>query len=294
MVTILDGAGTAAAIRKEVSAEVTELKRAGIAPGLAVVLVGENPASQVYVRNKAADCAEVGINSQVVALPASTTQDELLGRIAALNADAAVSGILIQLPLPKHIAEQEILLAIDWRKDVDAFTPVSMGRLLAGNPLFSPCTPAGIIELLLRHDIDPGGMHVVILGRSNIVGKPLAVMLMQKRRGGNATVTVCHTGTPDIEGHTLTADIIIAAVGAQNTVTADMVRMGAVVVDVGMNRIPDASKKSGSRLVGDVDFDAVSLKASAISPVPGGVGPMTRAVLLQNTLKAARMQHKRH
>lgn len=285
---IISGTELSATIREELKAEVAALAKAGKKPGLAVVLVGEDPASQVYVGSKRRSCVELGINSYSHDLPATCTEKKLLNLIGKLNADPKVNGILVQMPLPKHIDEQKVLNAIDPDKDVDGFHPVNVGRLLNGEPAFAPCTPAGCIEMLLRHGYDPAGKHVVVLGRSNIVGKPVAAMLMQKGPGGNATVTVCHSRTKNLAAITKQADILIAAIGIPEFVKARMVKDGVVVIDVGINRIPDATKKSGARLVGDVDFNAVSKKAKAITPVPGGVGPMTIAMLMKNTVEAAR------
>lgn len=284
----IDGKKIAARIREEVAAEAAELKAAGAEPGLAVVLVGENPASVSYVTAKERACAECGIRSFPVRLPATTSQGELLAEIARLNAHPAVDGILVQLPLPRAIDEQAVIRAIDPEKDVDGFHPVSLGRLVLGLDTFVPCTPAGILELLARSDVDPAGKHVVVVGRSNIVGKPVALLLARKAPGANATVTMCHTGTRNLADFTRTADILVVAAGRPGTVTADMVKPGAVVVDVGVNRIPDASKKAGYRLVGDVDYAGVAPVASLITPVPGGVGPMTIAMLMKSTVKAAR------
>ncbi|MEX2599856.1 MAG: bifunctional methylenetetrahydrofolate dehydrogenase/methenyltetrahydrofolate cyclohydrolase FolD [Dehalococcoidia bacterium] len=285
---LIDGKQMAAEVRAEVAVGVAEVKsQKGVTPGLAAVLVGDDPASAVYVRNKRIACDEAGMFSETIQLPASTGQDELLDLVRQLNGDTRFHGILVQLPLPKHIDERAVILALDPNKDVDGLHPVNGGRLLEGNPRFLPATPAGVQTMLMRSGNDPSGKHVVIIGRSNIVGKPLAALLMQKAPGANATVTVCHTGTRDIGYFSRQADIVVAAVGKVNAVTEDMVREGAVVIDVGINRVEDATKKSGFRLVGDVDFQAVSQKASAITPVPGGVGPMTIAILLTNTLRAA-------
>ena len=287
--TTLDGKRMAEEIRAEVADGVRALReRSGVTPGLAAALVGDDPASAVYVRNKRLACGEAGMFSETFALPRETPQEDLLRLVRELNADARFHGILVQLPLPAHINEREAILAIDPDKDVDGMHPVNGGRLLEGNPRFLPATPAGAQQMLVRSGNDPGGKHVAILGRSNIVGKPLAVLLMQKAAGANATVTVCHTGTPDAGAITRQADIVVAAVGKPRALTADMVAEGAVVIDVGINRVEDASRKTGYRLVGDVDYEAVAEKASAISPVPGGVGPMTIAMLLTNTLRAAR------
>jgi len=284
----IDGKGIAARIRAEVAAEAAELKAAGAEPGLAVVLVGDNPASVSYVTAKERACAECGFRSFPVRLPATASQGELLAEIARLNAHPGVDGILVQLPLPRAIDEQAVIRAIAPEKDVDGFHPVSLGRLVLGLDTFVPCTPAGILELLARSGVDPAGKHVVVVGRSNIVGKPVALLLARKGPGANATVTMCHTGTVDLAAHVRRADILVVAAGRPGTVTADMVKPGAVVIDVGVNRIPDASKKAGYRLVGDVDYAGVAPVASLITPVPGGVGPMTIAMLMKNTLKAAR------
>jgi len=285
---LLDGVATAQRLRAQMALDVRVLTQRGVTPGLGFVLVGENPASQAYVRMKKKACAEIGIVSHDFELPATISQDELLTLVHKLNADTNVDGFIVQLPLPKHINEDAIIAAIDPRKDVDCFHPVNVGKLCIGDTDgFFPCTPYGVVVLLQEYGIDPAGKHVVIMGRSNIVGKPLANLLVQKRTGANATVTVCHTGTRDLAQYTRQADIVVAAIGRPNTLTADMIRPGAVVVDVGINRVEDASAKNGYRLVGDVDFAAVKEKASWITPVPGGVGPMTIAMLLQNALKAA-------
>jgi len=285
--TVIDGNAIAQQVRDEVRADVERLRARGIEPGLAVVLVGENPASVSYVRGKTRDAAEVGMRSDTVRLPATISQAELLRTVAELNADPRWSGILVQLPLPDHIDEVVATGAVTVEKDVDGLHPTNVGRMFRGEPALLGCTPHGVVQMLLRSGYDPAGKHVVVCGRSNLVGKPLAALLMQKRRGGNATVTVCHTATPDIGYFTRQADILIAVMGRPGTITADMVREGAVVIDVGVNAIPDATKKKGTRLVGDVDYEAVAQKASAITPVPGGVGPMTRAMLLYNTVVAA-------
>jgi methylenetetrahydrofolate dehydrogenase (NADP+)/methenyltetrahydrofolate cyclohydrolase len=288
--TLIDGKKMAEEIRAEIAKGVAALaERSGIKPGLAAVLVGEDPASAVYVRNKRRACEEAGIFSETFEMPASTTQEELLAVVERLNADGRFHGILVQLPLPPQIDERAVIMTVDPDKDVDGLHPTNGGRLLEGRPRFLPATPAGVQAMLMRTGNDPSGKHVVIVGRSNIVGKPLAALLMQKAEGANATVTVCHTGTPDIGVLTRQADILVAAMGRPYAITADMVREGAVVIDVGMNRVEDATKKAGYRLVGDVDFGPVSEKASAITPVPGGVGPMTIAMLLTNTLRAARV-----
>ena len=289
---IIDGKKIAAEIRAEAAAAAAELSRAGAPPGLAVVLVGDNPASLSYVAAKERACAACGIRSFPVRLPDDATQERLLAEVARLNADPAVDGILVQLPLPRGLDEQAIIRAIDPAKDVDGFHPVSLGRLVIGLDTFVPCTPAGIVELLLRSGVDPAGKHAVVVGRSNIVGKPVAALLARKARGGNATVTLCHTATPDLAAFTRTADILVVAAGRPGTVGAGMVKPGAVVIDVGVNRVPDPARASGYRLVGDVDFDAVASVASLVTPVPGGVGPMTIAMLMSNTVKAARLRRR--
>jgi methylenetetrahydrofolate dehydrogenase (NADP+)/methenyltetrahydrofolate cyclohydrolase len=282
---LIDGKKLAETIRSEIAAEVRALTaRIGRSPGLAAVLVGDNPASQIYVRNKRRACKEVGVESWLHELPKQTSQDELLKLLAHLNADPAVSGILVQLPLPTQIDETAVMRAVDPLKDVDGFGPENLGLLTAGQPRFLPCTPHGVQQLLVRNRIPVEGAHVVILGRSNIVGKPLALILMQKSAGANATVTVCHSRSRNLADLARQADILVAAIGQPQFVKADMVKPGAVVIDVGVNRLTDG------RLVGDVDFEAVREKAAAISPVPGGVGPMTIAMLLYNTLQAARLQ----
>ena len=283
--TIIDGKAVAQDIRAEVAKRVEALKAKGVAPALSVILVGDNPASVSYVTGKQKALAEAGMVDKSIHLPESTREQELLELIAKLNADPSVHGILVQLPLPKHINEEKVTLAIDPKKDVDGFHPVNMGNLLIGKKGFLPCTPHGVLILLERAGVKTNGARVAVIGRSNIVGKPMALLLSRKEY--NSTVTLCHTGTKDLAAITREADIIIAAAGRPNTVTADMVKDGAAVIDVGVNRIPDASKKSGFRLVGDVDFEAIKEKASVITPVPGGVGPMTIALLMQNTIEAA-------
>ena len=282
---IIDGKQIAADVRAEVAAKVSELKKKGVEPCLAVILVGENPASVSYVTGKRKALAEVGMADRSIQLPETTSEAELLELIASLNADSSVHGILVQLPLPKHIDEDKVIMAIDPAKDVDGFHPVSVGNLMIGRPGFLPCTPHGIIVLLKKMGIETSGKHAVVIGRSNIVGKPVSILLA--RKDVNCTVTMCHTGTKDMGAITRQADIIVVASGHPHTLTADMVRDGAVVIDVVVNRIPDASKKSGFRLIGDCDFDDLVEKTSYITPVPGGVGPMTIAMLMQNTLEAA-------
>ena len=283
--TIIDGKAVAADIRAEVAKRVEALKAKGVATALSVILVGDNPASVSYVTGKQKALAEAGMVDKSIHLPESTSEQELLELIAKLNADPSVHGILVQLPLPKHINEEKVTLAIDPKKDVDGFHPVNMGNLLIGKKGFLPCTPHGVLILLERAGVQTNGARVAVIGRSNIVGKPMALLLSRKEY--NSTVTLCHTGTKDLAAITRESDIIIAAAGRPNTVTADMVKDGAAVIDVGVNRIPDASKKSGFRLVGDVDYEAIKEKASVITPVPGGVGPMTIALLMQNTIEAA-------
>jgi len=285
---LLDGKQLAQTMQTEIAAQAAAfVKQHGIRPGLAAVLVGDNPASQVYVRNKRKACEKAGIDSWLHELPGHTTQDELLTLITRLNADARVHGILVQLPLPSQIEEAAIIQAVDPLKDVDGFSPENLGLLAAGQPRYLPPTPHGVQQLLLRNGVDIAGRHVVILGRSNIVGKPLGLILMQKAAGANATVTICHSKSRNLADLTRRADIVVAAIGQASFLKADMVRPGAVVVvDVGTNRLADG------KLVGDVDFPAVSQVASAISPVPGGVGPMTITMLLYNTLAAARLQVK--
>lgn len=285
---IIDGKQVAADIRAELKQEVAKLKEQGIVPGLGVVLVGEDPASVSYVTGKERACEELGIYSDQHRLPVETSQAELLALVAKMNADPKINGILVQLPLPKHMNESEVIFAIDPAKDVDGFHPVSIGKMVVGEKTFLSCTPHGVLYLLLRSGVTIEGSHVVIVGRSNIVGKPLANMLVQKSATGNATVTVCHTRTKDLAHHTRQADILVAAAGRPHTITEDMVKDGAVVIDVGVNRVEDATKKRGYRLAGDVDFEAVKEKASLITPVPGGVGPMTITMLMVNTVESAK------
>lgn len=288
---ILDGKKIAEEMRAEMAAEVAKLKAEhNLVPGLAVVLVGENPASISYVTAKQKAAEEMGIYSEEHRRPADFPEAELLQLIDQLNNDPKIHGILVQLPLPKQINETKVLYRIDPDKDVDGFHPVNLGKLMIGEPAFLPCTPHGVQQILVRSGFDPEGKHVVIVGRSNIVGKPVANILLQKKPGANATVTICHTGTKDLAHFTRQADILIVAAGRPNTVTADMVREGVVVIDVGVNRIEDPSRPRGFRLVGDVDFEGVKAKARAITPVPGGVGPMTITMLLYNTIQSA----KRH
>ena len=283
---IIDGKAAAAAVISRVKARVEALKNNGVTPGLAVILAGEDPASQVYVRNKIKKCAELGIDSRRIDLPGDVSMDEMLKVIDGLNHDPAVHGILVQFPPPPQLSQEKIIDAIDPRKDVDCFSSANVGRILEGRTDgFLPCTPAGVLELLKFAGIDPAGKHAVVVGRSNIVGKPLAALLMQKGKGANATVTVVHSGTPDIARYTRDADILIAAVGRPRFITGDMIKPGAAVIDVGINRIPGEEGKS--RLTGDVDFESAVTVAGAITPVPGGVGPMTIAMLMNNAVLAA-------
>ncbi|HTJ01126.1 MAG TPA: tetrahydrofolate dehydrogenase/cyclohydrolase catalytic domain-containing protein [Dongiaceae bacterium] len=285
---LIDGRAIAAQLLQETTARVTALKSRGVTPGLAFVRVGEDPASKVYVGRKEKACAELGIVSETHVLPEATTEAELLQLLGQLNANPALHGILVQAPLPGHIRQEVVYATVSPAKDVDGFHPVNVGKLMLGDTTgFKPCTPAGVVELLVRSQIKTAGAEVVILGRGNIVGKPMAAMLCQKGPGADATVTICHSRTRDIAAHCRRADIIVAAMGVAQFVKADMVRPGAAVMDVGVNRIPDATSKTGTRLVGDVDFPAVQAVAGWLTPNPGGVGPMTIAMLMQNTVRAA-------
>jgi methylenetetrahydrofolate dehydrogenase (NADP+)/methenyltetrahydrofolate cyclohydrolase len=284
---LLDGKRIADAVRSEVRARAAELKADGVVPGLAFILVGDDPASAVYVRSKGQACEEAGFYSVTERLPASATQDQVLALIDGFNADPRIHGMLVQLPLPKQIDEDTILAAIHPSKDVDGFNPVNVGRLASGQECFVPATPLGVREMLLREGIETRGRHAVVVGRSNIVGRPLASLLLRYGEGGDATVTVCHSKTADLGAVTRLADILIVAVGRPRMITRDMVRPGATVIDVGINRVADPQRPGKTRLVGDVDFEGAVEVASAITPVPGGVGPMTIAMLLSNTLKAA-------
>ena len=287
---ILDGKALAEEIRGEVATGVAEMQQKhGVTPGLAAVLVGDDPASVIYVRNKRRACDEVGMVSDTFLMPADSTNEQVLARVQALNDDPRFHGILVQLPMPLQIDERLIIESLDPTKDVDGLHPFNVGKLVQGRADFVPGTPAGIQQILLRNGHDPAGANVVVCGRSDIVGKPMALLLMQRADGANATVTVCHTRTKNLAEITRQADILVAAIGRPSAITVDMVKEGAVVIDVGINRVDDASRKRGYRLEGDVDFDAVSKKASAITPVPGGVGPMTIAMLLVNTLTATRL-----
>jgi methylenetetrahydrofolate dehydrogenase (NADP+) / methenyltetrahydrofolate cyclohydrolase len=291
---IIDGSAIAAAIKEEVRQEAAMLReKYEIAPGLAFLLVGDNAASRSYVASKEKACDYCGFHSMTVQLPGDATQQQVLAQIDTWNIDPDIHGILVQLPLPDHIDENRVIEAIVPRKDVDGFHPVNVGKLSIGQECFAPCTPAGIQELLIRSNIPTVGRHVVVIGRSNIVGKPIAAMLLQKSASANAVVTVAHAAAGDLGRYTRDADILIVATGRVNTVTADMVREGVAIIDVGINRVDDASTAKGYRLVGDVDFAAVAPKASAITPVPGGVGPMTIAMLMRNTLQAAQRAARR-
>lgn len=292
MAEIIDGKKIASEIKEEVKSEIEKLKSKGITVGLAAVLVGEDPPSQVYVGMKSKACQKVEIYSEVLKFPQQIPESELLSQIDVLNKRPEIHGILVQLPLPSHIKEDKMIQRIDPKKDVDGFHPFNVGMMVAGKPIFLPCTPFGIQQLLTRSGNDPSGKHVVILGRGNIVGRPLSILLSQKAPGANATVTLCHTKTDNMSELTKKADILVAAMGKPKFVTKDMVKKDAVVIDVGVNRIEDPQSKKGYRLVGDVDFESVKEIAKSITPVPGGVGPMTVAMLLCNTLKAAKLQTK--
>jgi methylenetetrahydrofolate dehydrogenase (NADP+)/methenyltetrahydrofolate cyclohydrolase len=288
---ILDGTAIAGQIRREVGLEAASLAARGIKPGLAVVLVGDDPASQLYVRSKGKACEEAGMHSETIRLPATASEAELLHVVDRLNTDPAIHGFLIQLPLPKHISSDRVLLSIDPAKDVDGFHPVNVGKVVIGDPTgFKPATPFGVQQMLIRSGIETKGANAVVLGRSNIVGRPMMNLLIQDAPGGNATVTVCHSRSRDLPSITRGADILVVAIGKARFVTAEMVKPGAVVIDVGINRVADASAPKGYKIVGDVDYGPVSEVASAITPVPGGVGKMTIAMLLMNTLQAARQR----
>lgn len=284
---ILDGKKVAGEIKNELKEKIQKLKEDGKnVPGLVTILIGENPASQVYVRSKIKDCQEIGMRTQSENHPDNISENELLDLVEKYNSDKNFHGILVQLPLPKHIDENKIIEKISPKKDVDGFSPVSIGNLVIGKDTFVSCTPAGIQELLIRYNIETKGKHVVVLGRSNIVGKPIANIMLQKKEHANSIVTICHSAAKNLKDYTLSADILVAAMGSPNFVKADMIKEGVVIIDVGINRVEDPGKPKGYKLTGDVDFDEVSKKASYITPVPGGVGPMTRAMLLQNTFKA--------
>ena len=288
---LIDGKKLAAETRAQIAAGVAALKaEKGVTPGLAVILVGDNPASVSYVTAKEKACTDAGMHSREIRLPAGVAEADLLAEIARLNADPAIHGILVQLPLPKGFDEKKVIDAIAPEKDVDGFTPVNVGRMLIGEECFLPCTPHGIIKLIEVTGMNLAGKHAVVIGRSNIVGKPVAALL--SRKSVNATVTLCHTGTPDVGAFTRQADVVVVAAGRPNTLTGDMLKPGAVVIDVGVNRVPDATKPKGYRLCGDADFASCAAVASAITPVPGGVGPMTITMLLWNTLESARRAAK--
>ncbi|MBN8575092.1 MAG: bifunctional methylenetetrahydrofolate dehydrogenase/methenyltetrahydrofolate cyclohydrolase FolD [Candidatus Kapabacteria bacterium] len=285
---IINGKEIAQIIQLELAEKTKDLvAKTGVKPGLALLLVGDNSASQVYVRSKAKACEKVGLHSIIVTLPEHTSEKDVLEVIAAWNKDTTIHGILVQLPLPKHINETNVIMAIHPDKDVDGFHPINVGKLVTGIGGFVPCTPAGIVELLVRSSIKTSGKHVVVVGRSNIVGKPIANLLYQKSTRGNAVVTICHTGADDLRHYTKQADILIAAIGVAHRITADDIKPGAVIIDVGINRVIDESSEKGYSIVGDVDYDSVLPYVSAITPVPGGVGPMTIAMLLSNTFTAA-------
>jgi methylenetetrahydrofolate dehydrogenase (NADP+)/methenyltetrahydrofolate cyclohydrolase len=289
--TLIDGVAIAATIRGEVAAKVAELRRAGIVPGLAVVLVGDNPASQIYVRSKGKACLEAGMHSETIVLPLDTSEATLLATIDRLNADPAIHGILVQLPVPPHIDTDKVLRRLDPAKDVDGFHPMNVGKLVLGDPTaFKPATPAGIQQMLIRSGIETRGAHAVIVGRSTIVGRPMANLLIQSGPGGDATVTIAHSRSRDLPAICREADILVVAIGRAEFIGADAVKPGAAVIDVGINRVDDTSRPKGYRVVGDVAFDAVREVAGAITPVPGGVGPMTIAMLLANTLQAATLR----
>jgi len=286
--TLIDGAAIGRLVRADVARDVARLQTLGVVPGLTVVLVGDDPASAVYVRSKGKACEEAGMRGETIRLPADAPEAELLDLVDRLNADNSVHGILVQMPLPRHMSADKVIRRIRPEKDVDGFHPVNVGKLSIGErDGFVPCTPAGAIELLVRSGVDTRGKDAVIVGRSNIVGKPMAALLMQDAPGGNATVTICHSRTRDLASHTRRADILVAAIGKPEMITGDMIKPGAVVIDVGINRVTDASAKKGYRIVGDVHFASAREVASMITPVPGGVGPMTIAMLMQNTVRAA-------
>ena len=285
---LIDGTAIGRLVRDDVAKEVARLKTLGVVPGLSVVLVGEDPASAVYVRSKGKACEEAGMRGETIRLPADTSEAQLLEQVDALNADPRVHGILVQMPLPKHMSADKVIRRIRPEKDVDGFHPVNVGKLSIGErDGFVPCTPAGAIELLVRSGVETRGKDAVIVGRSNIVGKPMAALLLQDAAGGNASVTVCHSRTTDLAAHTRRADILVAAIGRPEMITGDMIKPGAVVIDVGINRVNDASVPKGYRIVGDVEFASARAVASLITPVPGGVGPMTIAMLMKNTVRAA-------
>jgi methylenetetrahydrofolate dehydrogenase (NADP+)/methenyltetrahydrofolate cyclohydrolase len=285
--TIISGKDVSAAIREELKVRARRLRERGVVPGLGVILVGEDPASVSYVAGKAKAAEDIGFTGRTFNLPATAAEEDILRVIGELNRDESYHGVLVQLPLPKHVSADKVINAIRPEKDVDGLHPVNVGKLLRGEPCPLPCTPYGVVQLLVRAGHSPEGKHVVVCGRSNLVGKPLAALLIQKKKGANATVTICHTGTPDIRKFTLLADILVAAMGSPRIIKADMIREGCVVIDVGVNRVDDPAAPKGYRLVGDCDFEALKEKAAAITPVPGGVGPMTVTMLMMNTIEAA-------
>ncbi len=288
---LIDGKALANTIKEEIAVEVAQLKEAGgKTPHLAAVLIGDDPASAVYVRNKVRACEKVGFKSTLIRRGAEATQEEVMAIVQQLNEDPDIDGFIVQLPLPKHIDEEKVNLAIDPKKDVDGFHPMNVGRMALGLPSYLPATPFGIMQMLDRYEIETSGKHCVVIGRSNIVGTPMSILLSRKAKVGNCTVTLTHSRTKDLKAETLRADIIIAAIGRPDYLTADMVKEGVVIIDVGINRVDDASRKRGYRLVGDADFEAIAPKSSYITPVPGGVGPMTITSLLMNTLKSARKE----
>jgi methylenetetrahydrofolate dehydrogenase (NADP+)/methenyltetrahydrofolate cyclohydrolase len=284
---IISGKDVSCQIREELKGRAAKLKEKGVVPGLGVVLVGEDPASISYVTAKAKAAEEIGIFETTIIMPPGSSEEEILRTVDGFNRDGRYNGVLVQLPLPKYVSADKVINFISPEKDVDGFHPINVGKLLRGEPCPLPCTPYGVVQLLVRGGYGPEGKHVVVCGRSNIVGKPLAALLIQKKKGANATVTICHTGTPDITRFTLQADILVAAMGVPRIIKAEMVRDGCVVIDVGVNRVPDATSPRGFRLVGDCDFEAIKEKAEAITPVPGGVGPMTVTMLMMNTIEAA-------
>ena len=289
---IIYGKEISAQIRVELKERVDRLKARGVTPGLGVVLVGEDPASVSYVTAKAKGAEEIGMFEETIRLLPTSTEEELLATVDRLNRDPRFNGILVQLPLPKWVNPDKVISFISVEKDVDGFHPINVGKLLRGEPCAIPCTPYGVVQMLIRSGYSPEGKHVVICGRSNLVGKPLAALLVQKKKGANATVTICHTGTKDLPSFTKQADILVAAMGAPRVITAGMIREGCVVIDVGVNRVPDPASPKGFRLAGDCDFEGMLEKAEAITPVPGGVGPMTVTMLLMNTVEAAERQAK--
>ena len=287
--SIIDGKVISAKVLESLAEDIAALKAKGIIPGMAALLIGDNPASEVYVRNKQRAAVQIGVDAQTIHLPATASEADAISNVERLNQDPKIHGFIVQLPLPKHMDENRVSHTMSPNKDIDGFHPTNLGHLVLGDAVFQPCTPSGVIQMLVASGHNPDGRHVVICGRSNIVGRPLAIMLTQKRKNANATVTVCHTGTVDMARYTRQADILIAAMGSPKAITVDMVKEGVVVIDVGTTRVADPTTKSGARFVGDVDFVSVKEKAAAISPVPGGVGPMTIAMLMRNTVRAAKI-----